>query len=80
MPSASDILNTIYQQVVSSPENAAIVDCVGFLRHFIHFFHRLRIKFLDAYQTLLLSEPDSAVRQPLKEAFLSLRQSAESDE
>lgn len=57
-----------------------VLDCVGFLRHFVHFFHRLRIDFLDAYQTLVLSEPDSAVRQPLKEAFLSLRQAAESDE
>lgn len=57
-----------------------ILDCIGFLRHFVHFFHRLRIEFLDAYQALLLAEPDSAVRQPLKEAFLSLRQAAESDE
>jgi hypothetical protein len=57
-----------------------VLDCIGFLRHFVHFFHRLRIEFLDAYQALLLAEPDSAVRQPLKEAFLSLRQAAESDE
>jgi len=57
-----------------------VLDCVGFLRHFVHFFYRLRIDFLDAYQSLVLSEPDSAVRQPLKEAFLSLRQAAESDE
>ncbi len=57
-----------------------VLDCVGFLRHFVHFFHRLRIDFIEAYQTLVLAEPDSAVRQPLKEAFLSLRQAAESDE
>lgn len=57
-----------------------ILDCIGFLRHFIHFFHRLRIDYLDAYQQILLAEPDSAVRQPLKEAFLTLRQAAESDE
>gem|GEM_PF-5299947 len=43
-------------------------------------FHRLRVPYLDAYQRLVLLEPDSAVDQPLKEAFLSLRQSAESDE
>lgn len=57
-----------------------ILDCIGFVRHFLHLFHRLRIAFLDAYQSLVLSEPDSAVNQPLKEAFLSLRQAAEADE
>ena len=50
------------------------------IRHSLHLFHRLRIEFLDAYQSLLLAEPDSAVSQPLKEAFLSLRQAAESAE
>ena len=41
-----------------------VLDCIGFLRHFLHFFHRLRLRFLDAYQNLVLSEPDSSVRQP----------------
>jgi hypothetical protein len=58
----------------------AILDCIGFLRHYLHFFYRTRQKFLDAYQELVLSEPESSVRQPLKEAFLALRQAAESDE
>jgi DNA adenine methylase len=57
----------------------AILDCLSFLRHFLHFFHRLRIAYLDAYQELVLAEPDSAVSQPLKEAFLALRQAAEAD-
>lgn len=56
----------------------AILDCIGFLRHFLHLFHRLRREFLDRYQGLLLKESDSAVSQPLKEAFLALRQAAES--
>lgn len=56
----------------------AIMDCVGFLRHFLHLFHRLRKDFLDQYQALVLREPDSAVSQALKEAFLALRQAAES--
>jgi hypothetical protein len=56
----------------------AILDCIGFLRHFLHLFHRLRKDFLDQYQTLVLQEPDSAVSQGLKEAFLALRQAAES--
>lgn len=54
-----------------------ILDCIGFLRHFLHLFHRLRKDFLDQYQTLVLHEPDSAVSQGLKEAFLALRQAAE---
>lgn len=57
----------------------AILDCLGFVRHFLHFFHRVRIKYLDAYQALVLAEPDSAVSRPLKEAFLALRQVAEAD-
>ena len=55
-----------------------ILDCIGFLRHFLHFFHRCRLEFLEAYQKLVLEEPDSAVNQPLKQAFLALRQVAES--
>ena len=57
-----------------------ILDCIGFLRHFLHLFHRLRMQFIDNYQELLLSEPESGVSQPLKEAFLALRQAAESVE
>jgi len=56
-----------------------VLDCIGFLRHFLHFFHRSRIEFLNAYQDLVLSEPDSAVSQPLKEVFLALRRAAEAD-
>lgn len=55
----------------------AILDCIGFLRHFLHLFHRSRTGFLDAYQQLVLSEPESAVSQSLKEAFLALRRTAE---
>lgn len=58
----------------------AILDCMGFLRHFLHLFHRLRTVFLNTYQDLVLNEPDSAVSQPLKEAFLVLRRTAEADE
>jgi hypothetical protein len=57
-----------------------ILDCISFLRHFLHLFHRLRMEFLEAYQELVLAEPESAVSQPLKEAFLTLRQAAESSE
>jgi hypothetical protein len=56
----------------------AVLDCMSFVRYFLHLFHRIRIKFLDAYQELVLAEPDSAVRQELKIAFLALRRTYES--
>ncbi|MCL0094855.1 restriction endonuclease, SacI family, partial [Dehalococcoidales bacterium] len=55
-----------------------ILDCIGFLRHFLHLFHRIRLQYLEAYQQLVLEQPESAVRQELKEAFLALRRAAES--
>jgi hypothetical protein len=57
-----------------------ILDCLGFLRHFLHLFHRLRMQFLEEYQRFLLVEPESAVNRPVKEAFLALRQAAETTE
>ena len=56
-----------------------ILDCMAFIRHFLHFFHRHRTAFLEYYQQLVLAEPHSSVSQPLKEAFLALRQASESD-
>jgi len=58
----------------------AILDCIGFLRHFLYLFHRIRADYLNVYQKLVLNESDSAVSQTLKEAFLALRQAAESGE
>jgi hypothetical protein len=43
-----------------------ILNCIAFLRHFLHLFHRHRVQFLENYQSLVLSEPDSSVSQPLK--------------
>lgn len=57
----------------------AILDALGFLRHFLHFFHRQRQHFLERYQEMVLAEPDSSVNQPLKELFLVLRRAAEYD-
>lgn len=57
-----------------------ILDCISFLRHFLHWFHNLRVEFLEHYQTLVLQEPLSAVNQPLKEVLLALRQAAEARE
>jgi len=57
----------------------AVLDCLGFIRHFLHFFHRQRNLFLNIYQSMVLAEPTSSVSQPLKEAFLALRRAAEAD-
>lgn len=56
----------------------ALLAALSFARHLLHFFHRQRLTFLNAYQELLLAEPDSAVRPELKTAWLALRRSAES--
>lgn len=55
----------------------AVLDCISFLRHFLHLFHRLRLQFLEAYQMLVIDEPVSGVSQPLKETLLNLRRTAE---
>ncbi len=58
----------------------AILDCLSFLRHFLHWFHRIRAEFLNKYQALVLGEPESGVNQALKEAFLALRKATEAME
>lgn len=73
-----DYALSMYEQTGGT--EMVVLGCLGFARHFLHLFHRLRLAFLDAYQELVLTEPDSAISQPLKEAFLTLRQAAESDE
>jgi hypothetical protein len=76
-PSVQEYAVGIYEQ--TGGIEIVVLDCISFLRHFLHLFHRLRIDFIEAYQQLVLEEPDSAVSQPLKEAFLALRQAAESE-
>ena len=56
----------------------AALDCMSFVRYFLHLFYQQRLVFLDTYQELVLAEPESGVRHPLKEVFLTLRQAAES--
>src|SRR5258708_4322006 len=68
---------SIYEK--SNGIEVVILDCIGFLRHFLHLFHRIRGVFLGTYQQLVLDEPDSAISQPLKEAFLAMRRAAESN-
>lgn len=54
-----------------------ILDCIAFIRHFLHIFYRIRMDFLNEYQKIVLSEPTSAVSQELKEVFIALRKSSE---
>ena len=75
-PQISEYAASLYEK--TNGIEIAVLDCIGFLRHFLHFFHRLRERYLSAYQELLLAEPDSAVSPTLKEAFLVLRKAAES--
>jgi len=77
-PSVTEYAASFYEKTDGT--EIAILDCIGFLRHFLHLFHRIRSDYLNAYQTLVLNEPDSALSQTLKEAFLALRQAAESGE
>ena len=77
-PIVAEYAATFYERTDGT--EIAILDCIGFLRHFLHLFHRIRADYLNAYQTLVLNELDSAVSQTLKEAFLALRQAAESGE
>lgn len=77
-PEVKDYAASLYDDI--GGVEIAILDCLDFLRHFLHLFHRLRLEFLEAYQELVLAESGSAVSQPLKEAFLALRQAAESHE
>lgn len=71
-----DYCKSLYEQ--TGGVEFVILDCLSFLRHFLHLFHRYRLQYIEEYQKLVLSEPDSAVSKPLKEAFLALRQAAES--
>lgn len=70
----NDYANSLYREMGTE---IVILDCIGFLRHFLHFFHRRRIQFLDNYQELVLKEPTSSVSQALKDAFLALRVAAQ---
>jgi len=76
-PMVAEYAASFYEK--TSGVEIAIIDCMDFLRHFLHLFHRIRADYLNAYQELLLAEPDSAVSHSLKEAFLALRKASESD-
>jgi hypothetical protein len=43
-----------------------VLDCIGFLRHFLHLFHRRRTAFVEAYQQLIWSSLKAQSDSPLK--------------
>jgi len=69
-PAVAEYAASFYEK--TSGTEVAIIDCIDFIRHFLHLFHRIRTDYLNAYQGLVLSEPDSSVSQALKEVFLAL--------
>jgi hypothetical protein len=70
-----DYAASLYEQ--TGGVELVVLDCIAFLRHFLHLFHRRRAAFIEAYQRLVLEQSESAVGQPLKETWLALRQAAE---
>ena len=72
----SDYARSLYEK--TGGVEIAVLDCISFLRHYLHLFHRLKARYVEEYQILVLGEPDSAVSQPLKELWLALRSAAES--
>jgi DNA adenine methylase len=51
-----------------------ILDCLQFIKQFLHMFYEIRMEFLNKYRELLLSEPESAVGHTLKRKFFELLQ------
>jgi hypothetical protein len=74
-PEVQEYARSLYAE--TSGIEFVILDCISFVRYYLHLFHRLRSVFLEEYQSLILAEPESSVSQPVKEAFLSMRQAAE---
>ena len=74
-PSVKEYAMSCYEK--TGDVEIVVLDCLGFLRYFLHLFHRRRTAFVEAYQQLVLDQPESAVGQPLKEAWLAMRRAAE---
>lgn len=79
VPITPDVREFAATQYEETGIEIALLDCLQFLRHVLHLFYPQRGNFLETYQAMLLAEPESAVSNALKEAFLALRQAAESD-
>jgi DNA adenine methylase len=54
-----------------------ILDCISFIRYFLHLFYRLRSNFLEVYQELILAKPENSIGQPISRSILVMRQAVE---
>jgi DNA adenine methylase len=50
----------------------AVLDCLGFTRHFLHLFFPFRLQFISNLTKLLMEEPDSSLNHAVKEYYLTL--------
>ncbi len=50
-PGVAEYAATVYEKTDGT--EIAILDCIGFFRHFLHLFHRIRGDYLNAYQRLV---------------------------
>ena len=78
-PVKETVLEFAKKSYFSTGVEIAILDCIGFIKHFLYLFYRIRMNFLDEYQKLVLNEPASSVSQELKEAFIALRRAGEQE-
>src|SRR2546426_1824918 len=61
-PSPIETYNDVTEYAISLYEKTGgiefvVLDCIGFIRHYLHLFHRLRQDFIDWYQEFVLMEP-----------------------
>ena len=75
-PDVNDYARSLYKK--TGGVEIAVLDCLCFLRYYLHLFHRSRTRTVEEYQRLEGASRDSAVSQPLKKLWLALRSAAES--
>ncbi len=73
VPVKSSVMDMVKKEDLSTGVEIVILDCIDFIKYFLHLFYDIRIKFLDEYQKLVLNEPISTVSQELKEQFIVMR-------
>lgn len=70
-PEVADYAVTLHE--TTGGTEVVILNCCDFIMHFIYVFQQRRTEFLDTYESLWLSQPDSSVGSASKDVFLALR-------
>ena len=70
-PEVADYAVTLHE--TTGGTEAVVLNCCDFIMHFIYVFQQRRTEFLDTYESLWLSQPDSYVGSASKDVFLALR-------